>query len=31
MEKKFANYKKANKAYVINNTQLKAENNDLKN
>ena len=31
LEKKFANYKKANEAYVINNTQLKAENNDLEN
>ena len=31
LEKKFANYKKANKAYVINNTQLKAENDDLEN
>ena len=31
LEKKFANYKKANKAYVINNTQLKAENDNLKN
>ena len=31
MEKKFANYEKANKAYVIDNTQLKAENDDLEN
>ena len=31
MEKKFANYEKANEAYVINNTQLKAENDDLEN
>ena len=31
LEKKFANYKKANKAYVINNTQLKAENDNLEN
>ena len=31
LEKKFANYKKANKAYVIDNTQLKAENDNLKN
>ena len=31
LEKKFANYEKANKAYVINNTQLKAENDDLEN
>ena len=28
---KFTNYKKANKAYVIDNAQLKAENNDLEN
>ena len=31
LEKKFANYEKANKAYVINNTQLKAENDNLEN
>ena len=31
LEKKFANYKKANKAYIIKNTQLKAENDDLEN
>ena len=31
MEKKFTNYKKANKTYVINNIQLKAENDDLEN
>ena len=31
LEKKFANYKKANKAYVIDNVQLKAKNNDLEN
>ena len=31
LEKKFANYKKANEAYLIDNTQLKAENNDLEN
>ena len=28
---KFTNYEKANKVYVINNAQLKAENNDLEN
>ena len=28
---KFTNYKKTNEAYVINNAQLKAENNDLEN
>ena len=28
---KFTNYEKANEVYVINNAQLKAENNDLKN
>ena len=28
---KFTNYKKANKAYVIDNAQLKAENNNLEN
>ena len=28
---KFTNYEKANKAYVINNVQLKAKNNNLKN
>ena len=31
MEKKFANYEKANKAYIIDNTQLKIKNDDLKN
>ena len=31
LEKKFANYKKANETYVIDNMQLKAENDDLKN
>ena len=31
LEKKFANYEKANKVYVIDNTQLKAENDDLEN
>ena len=31
LKSKFTNYKKANKAYVINNTQLKAENNNLEN
>ena len=31
LEKKFANYKKANEAYVINNMQLKAENDNLEN
>ena len=31
LEKKFTNYEKANKAYVIDNTQLKAENDDLEN
>ena len=31
LEKKFANYKKANKAYVIDNLQLKAKNNNLEN
>ena len=31
LEKKFANYKKTNKMYVINNAQLKAKNNNLKN
>ena len=31
LEKKFANYEKANKAYVINNAQLKVENNNLEN
>ena len=31
LEKKFANYEKANKAYVIDNAQLKAENNNLEN
>ena len=28
---KFTNYKKANEAYVINNAQLKAENDNLEN
>ena len=28
---KFTNYEKINKAYVINNAQLKAENDNLKN
>ena len=28
---KFTNYKKANKAYVIDNAQLKAKNNNLEN
>ena len=28
---KFTNYEKANKAYVIDNAQLKAENDDLEN
>ena len=28
---KFTNYEKANKAYAIDNAQLKAENNDLEN
>ena len=31
LEKKFANYKKANKAYIIDNTQLKTKNDDLEN
>ena len=31
MEKKFANYEKANEVYVIDNTQLKAKNDNLKN
>ena len=31
LEKKFANYEKANEAYVIDNTQLKAENDNLEN
>ena len=31
LEKKFANYEKANEAYVIDNAQLKAENDDLEN
>ena len=31
LEKKFANYEKANEAYIINNTHLKAENDDLEN
>ena len=28
---KFTNYKKINKAYIINNAQLKAENDNLEN
>ena len=28
---KFTNYEKANKAYIIDNAQLKAENDDLEN
>ena len=31
LKSKFTNYKKANKAYIINNTQLKAENDNLEN
>ena len=31
LKKKFANYGKANEAYVIDNTQLKAENDNLEN
>ena len=31
LKSKFTNYKKANKAYIINNVQLKVENNNLKN
>ena len=31
LEKKFANYEKANEAYVIDNMQLKAENDNLEN
>ena len=31
LKSKFTNYEKANKAYVIDNTQLKAENDDLEN
>ena len=31
LEKKFANYKKVNETYIIDNTQLKAENDDLEN
>ena len=31
LKSKFTNYKKANKAYVIDNVQLKAKNNDLQN
>ena len=31
LKSKFTNYKKANKAYVINNVQLKAKNNNLEN
>ena len=31
LKSKFTNYKKANKAYIIDNAQLKVENNDLEN
>ena len=31
LKSKFTNYKKANRAYIIDNTQLKVENNDLEN
>ena len=31
LKSKFTNYKKANKVYVIDNAQLKTENNDLEN
>ena len=31
LKSKFTNYKKANKAYIIDNAQLKAENNNLEN
>ena len=31
LKSKFTNYKKANEAYVIDSTQLKAENNNLEN
>ena len=31
LKSKFTNYKKANEAYVIDNVQLKAENNNLEN
>ena len=31
LEKKFTNYKKANEVYIVDNTQLKAENNNLEN
>ena len=31
LKSKFINYKKAYKAYVIDNTQLKAKNNNLEN
>ena len=31
LEKKFANYEKVNKAYIIDNMQLKAKNDDLEN
>ena len=31
LKSKFTNYKKANKAYVIDNAQLKAKNNNLEN
>ena len=31
LKSKFINYEKANKAYVIDNAQLKAENDDLQN
>ena len=31
LKSKFTNYEKANKAYVIDNAQLKAKNDDLEN
>ena len=31
LKSKFTNYEKANKAYIIDNTQLKAKNNNLEN
>ena len=31
LEKKFANYEKANEVYIIDNIQLKVENNNLEN
>ena len=31
LKSKFTNYKKANKVYIIDNVQLKAENDKLKN